>query len=868
MTSDAAASASQTPQQYEDLLRHAYTHGVSKNTTGMGGDWQLEVHAGEIEAQFINLAAYQHSLALPLSGGATLTGGDGDDTLLGLSGNDSLSGLDGDDVLNGGAGLDTLLGGSGNDTLLGGDDADVLDGGLGNDSLDGGADADSLSAGDGNDVLIGADGNDTLRGGAGADVMDGGADSNVMDGGDGNDTLSAGAGNNSLQGGQGDDSLTADAGNDLMDGGVGNDTLVGDSGSDSLYGGGGIDLLLGGDGNDYLSFQSTYLRNSAQQLDPWGNPSQGGWNNVQAFYRGTLEGGTGDDTLVGGVQAGNNWWEEQALQLGLKRVVNGGAGNDLIQVGIDAVVDAGDGNDTIEVLTQFDSYSRNQSGGATAPPLSITGGAGQDTLRFAGGYNLLPVDSTNDRVINLTQTTGIESIRMEGLYNPHGSGWYRVVLSDETASSGTNLLLDASSSSGFRIDASAETDAQLTILGSGGFADISGGALGDSITGQDGKDTLNGAAGNDSLYGNAGNDVLLGGQGDELLDGGAGADTLTGGSGNDTLYGGAGDDIAVYSGSAQEYRWETVSVAQAQGYVAVTRISSGEVDKLYSIATLRFDDQDVAIKTPGVYMVGTPGADVMSGTEDNDTIDGGAGADTITGGAGNDTVLGGAGNDDLSGGAGNDTLNGGAGFNCADYTTETTNLSINLKTGVATGRDAAGTAAVGTDALVSIQEACAGSGNDSLVGADTANQLEGGAGNDTLTGGLAADTLIGGTGIDALIGGTGADFLYGGVDTVKDVFKFSAASDSTTTGRDKIYNFLTGTDKIDLSGIDANSKVAGDQAFANSPLGTAAKSNAIWYTASGSDLIISADTDGVASTVEFQIQIVGINKVALTDFVL
>ena len=116
-----------------------------------------------------------------------------------------------------------------------------------------------------------------------------------------------------------------------------------------------------------------------------------------------------------------------------------------------------------------------------------------------------------------------------------------------------------------------------------------------------------------------------------------------------------------------------------------------------------------------------------------------------------------------------------------------------------------------------------------------------------------------------MIGGTGADFLYGGVDTVKDVFKFSAASDSTTTGRDKIYNFLTGTDKIDLSGIDANSKVAGDQAFA---MGTAAKSNAIWYTASGSDLIISGDTDGVASTVEFQIQVVGITKVAIADFVL
>jgi len=49
---------------------------------------------------------------------------------------------------------------------------------------------------------------------------------------------------------------------------------------------------------------------------------------------------------------------------------------------------------------------------------------------------------------------------------------------------------------------------------------------------------------------------------------------------------------------------------------------------------------------------------------------------------------------------------------------------------------------------------------------------------------------------------------------------------------------------------------------------TAAKSNSIWYTASGSDLIISADTDGVTSTVEFQVQVLGVTKLAITDFVL
>jgi len=195
-------------------------------------------------------------------------------------------------------------------------------------------------------------------------------------------------------------------------------------------------------------------------------------------------------------------------------------------------------------------------------------------------------------------------------------------------------------------------------------------------------------------------------------------------------------------------------------------------------------------------------------------------------------------------------------------------LSINLKTGIATGRDAAGTTAIGKDSLISIQEACSGSGNDSLVAADTASQLEGGAGNDTLTGGLAADTLIGGLGIDNLLGGAGADLLYGGIDTLVDTFKFNSISDSNTTTRDSVYNFFSGTDKIDFSGIDANSKVKGDQVFSNTDIGTVATSYSIWANVSGSDLIVSADTDGISSTIEFQLQIMGITKLALADVVL
>lgn len=65
--------------------------------------------------------------------------------------------------------------------------------------------------------------------------------------------------------------------------------------------------------------------------------------------------------------------------------------------------------------------------------------------------------------------------------------------------------------------------------------------------------------------------------------------------------------------------------------------------------------------------------------------------------------------------------------------------------------------------------------------------------------------------------------------------------------------------------MDANSRLAGDQAFAFS--GTTARANAVWYVDSGSDIVIRGDTtgDGVA---DFEIQVVGVNSVAAGDFLL
>jgi Ca2+-binding RTX toxin-like protein len=154
--------------------------------------------------------------------------------------------------------------------------------------------------------------------------------------------------------------------------------------------------------------------------------------------------------------------------------------------------------------------------------------------------------------------------------------------------------------------------------------------------------------------------------------------------------------------------------------------------------------------------------DILVGGALNDSITAGNGFDFVDGGAGNDYVYGAAGNDILRGGAGNDSVYGGVGDDTL-----------------------AGDG--GNDYL------SGGAGNDALHGGDGADFLSGDDGDDRLDGGAGADRLIGGSGFDILTGGGGAD-----------TFVFAFGESSATNGRhDRITDFTSGIDRIDLSAIDA-----------------------------------------------------------------
>jgi serralysin len=101
----------------------------------------------------------------------------------------------------------------------------------------------------------------------------------------------------------------------------------------------------------------------------------------------------------------------------------------------------------------------------------------------------------------------------------------------------------------------------------------------------------------------------------------------------------------------------------------------------------------------------------------------------------------------------------------------------------------------------------------SLHGNSGANKLLGGAGNDKLYGNGGKDFLSGGDGSDLLRGGRSKDSLLGGEDN--DVFTFRSTSEAGKgSQRDQIKDFSgSQDDKIDLSGIDANIKVSGNQGF-------------------------------------------------------
>jgi Ca2+-binding RTX toxin-like protein len=117
------------------------------------------------------------------------------------------------------------------------------------------------------------------------------------------------------------------------------------------------------------------------------------------------------------------------------------------------------------------------------------------------------------------------------------------------------------------------------------------------------------------------------------------------------------------------------------------------------------------------------------------------------------------------------------------------------------------------------------------------------------------------------MGGMGADQLTGGADGDTFLFNFLSDSWAGAGNRDQILDFDAGTDEIDISAIDANLSVAGDQAFAVIGTGFTNTAGELRFEVAGSNTIIQIDRngDGVA---DMEIEVVGVTSLTADDFTL
>ncbi len=403
-----------------------------------------------------------------------------------------------------------------------------------------------------------------------------------------------------------------------------------------------------------------------------------------------------------------------------------------------------------------------------------------------------------------------------------GDGYDRVQYLNVSSSVTVNLLdnhLNAGAAAGNSYSGIEEFYLSAfddTLVGSDAGDRVFGFGGNDTMNGGGGDDWLEGGAGNDTLYGGDGNDLLNGDgtrganiTGDDFLYGGNGNDSLDGGVGNDWLDGGAGAD-ALIGGDG----FDTASYLDATAGISI--------DLTKASSTWTGDAQGDTFGSIE-RLVLTNFADTFRGDANANSVLGGNGDDQIFGAAGDDALTGGNGNDIIQGGDGNDFVRG-----------------------------------------------------DGYAASPGDDYLQGNAGDDVLYGDGGNDRMVGGTGNDTLSGGLGGDYLVGNEGA--DIFQYFAVEESqnvTINGvnqLDQIVDFTQGQDKIDLSQIDANPLLDGDQAFtfiADPAHYTGDWTGVVWQTTNPVNGIVTINVsiDGDAAP-EMQIYMSHPYQFTASDFIL
>ncbi len=638
--------------------------------------------------------------------------------------------------------------------------------------------------------MSGEAGNDTLRGGSGADTLDGGTGNDTLSGMGGTDTLFGGEDNDTLTGGDANDQIFGDGGTDRMIWNPGDDT-------DLNEGGAGTDTVEvnGGGGAEQFTTTANGTRVRFDRLNPapfsldigtceqlvlnagGGNDSFSATGNLAALIQITVDGGAGDDTLLGsnGVDlllGGDN-----------NDFIDGQQGNDvaLMGAGDDTFQwDPGDGSDTVEGQNGADALLFNGSAGSEIFEASANGAR----VRFTRNLGNIVMDLDDIETLNLNALGGTDSVIVNDLTGTDLTS-ANVSLAGTIGGTAGDAAADI-----VTVNATGGGD-QLTVTGTGTAATVSGLPVAVAITTAEAANDrliVNALGGNDNLQATGLPSgvialTLSGGPGDDTLTGSAGADQLFGDDDHDFIDGNQGADIAFLGGGDDTFQWDPGD-------------GNDTIEGQAGTDTLRFNGSNAAeninLSANGARLLLF--RDVGSVTLDCDDVEAAdlnvlAGADSVTAGdlAGTD----------VSEIAVDLAAAGGAGDAQADSVTVN---GTNADDTVAIS-SAAGTVSItGLPASVTITGGEAAT--DSLTlnaqsGIDIVNAsgLPAGVIRLTLNGGLGNDTLFGSQGADSFTGGDGNDTVFGGAGD--DVFTWNPGDDLD------ILEGQAGTDRLVFNGSNA-----------------------------------------------------------------
>lgn len=631
--------------------------------------------------------------------------------------------------------------------------------------------------------------------------------------------------NDSLTGTSSDDEIYGLDGQDVLYGLEGNDTLIGGDNSDTLDGGTGADIMDGGHGNDIYYVDDsgdTVIETQGIGDTDIVYVSINYYDAGSAYLEQIQYTGNGSATMLGsdsnnyiGTGAGIDWLE-------------GRGGNDFLFSGSgDDRLEGGSGNDELD------------------------GWQGSDTMIGGTGDDVYNVDTAGD-VVTEYASEGIDTVKVR-------KSSYTLPANVENADlryySGSISVTGNSAGNVFIMGTGAQSVSGSTGNDTVSYAHASAAVTVDLWTlihvGEAADDTLGSI---ENLTGSAYDDVLRTLGTASVLDGGPGADTMEGRAGGDIYYVDNAGDLVIEGagGGADEVRIRNISSYTLPDYV----------ERLTNTTNFMFTGTGNSLNNE---INGGTTTDYLHGGAGHDTLNGGDGDDELYGDDEHDILKGGSGSDDMYGGTGNDTYYVEyEGDNVTELAGEGTDTVHTTLTNYMISDHVENLSFIGTGNPAlnftgsNVGNIIVGKGNDDLLdGLGGADELQGHAGSDVLHGGAGDDLLIGGAGADVLCGGTGGD-----------LFRFAEGDSGIGSAADGITDFVNYVDKIDLRDIDANSSVAGDQAF--SFIGTAAFSGTageLRYTFDGTDTRVQGDStgDGVA---DFEIVLTGSLTLFVSDFYL